>query len=74
MDKIHKSGLVKKTDTLRGFREMSCLTLKAFAGEIGMKPHVYEAYESGRFKAKFIHLKAALNIARIVHMKWDDDC
>lgn len=57
-------GLVTKTDTLKGYRLMLNLTVKAMAGEMGMLPYHYEMFESGQWKVKTNHLKAAANIVR----------
>lgn len=69
MDDIHRLGMVKKGDTLLGFRQMSFLTLKAFAGEMGMRPYDYAMLEAGKWKVKHHHLKAALNIVRLIYFQ-----
>lgn len=69
MNKYHQAGLILKTDTLKGFREMSFLTLKAFAVEMGMTPYHYEMRETGRWPVKHHMLKAALNIVRIHYLQ-----
>lgn len=71
MDAINRAGFVKKGDTLLGYRQMSGLTLKAFAGEMGMKPHYYEMLETGKWKVRHFHLKAALNIVRLIYSQAD---
>lgn len=67
MDKLNRAGFVKKGDTLLMYRQMSGLTLKAFAGEMGMRPHHYEMLETGKWKVKFHQLKAALNVVRLLY-------
>lgn len=64
-EKFYKAGLVLRDDTLIGFRLMAGLTLKAFAGEMGMTAQHYENLESGKWKVKAYHLKAALNVVRL---------
>ncbi len=62
-------GLVNKTDTLKGFREMTGLTVAAFAGEMGIREDAYERLERDAWRVKFYHLKAALNIVRILELE-----
>lgn len=69
MDDINRAGFVKKGDTLFGYRQMSGLTLKAFAGEMGIRQDVYARLERDKWRVKPHHLKAALNIVRIMYMQ-----
>lgn len=64
--KLHKAGFVLKTDTLLSLRELSGLTQKAMAAEMGMKLYQYDKFERGVWKPKFIHLKAALMVVRLL--------
>ena len=67
MDELDKLGLVKKTDTLKSIREMVGLTPKAMAGEMGISNHHYNRLESGVWRTKSYHLKAAKNIGWIYY-------